>query len=263
VAAPTEKDAETMPIQKVFKQRVRARMTKTGESYTAARRQLLLKAADTEPGPPPEETTATTPTATPTASAAEDQGLVPAPASVPIDAPLVADAAMIRATGKGHAEWFAILDAWGATDHTHTEIARWLSETQGTPGWWVQNITVSYERARGMRARHQMANGFSISVTRTVDVGPDVVLTAFTDAAVRATWLPWPMRQRPTRARNVARFDWDEPPSRVVVSWTPKGDSRTTVTVGHEQLPDADAGEQYKDHWREWLGALKAVLERR
>ena len=235
-----------MPTQKVFKQRVRARMTKTGESYTAARRQLLLKASDPARGPSSDE--ALTVTVAPTTS-------------IPPDAPLVADAAMIRATGKGHAEWFGILDAWGATDHTHTEIARWLSETQGTPGWWIQNITVSYERARGMRARHQMANGFSISVTRTVDVEPELALAAFTDEALRADWLSVPMRQRPTRARNTARFDWDEPPSRIVVSLAPKGDDRTTITVGHEQLPDAEAGQQFKVRWREWLADLKTVLE--
>ena len=39
-------------------------------------------------------------------------------------------------------EWFALLDAWGATGHSHTEIARWLHETHGVPGWWSQNITV-------------------------------------------------------------------------------------------------------------------------
>ena len=230
-----------MPTQKVFKQRVRARMTKTGESYTAARRQLMRKATDPQP----------------------DLAAASPPTDIPPDAPLVADAAMVRATGKGHAEWFAILDAWGATDHTHTEIARWLNETQGTPGWWTQNITVSYERARGMRARHQMANGFSISVTRTVDAGPEAALAAFTDETVRATWLSGAMRQRPTRARNVARFDWAEPPSRVVVSLAPKNDGRTSITVGHEQLPDAEAGEQFKARWRGWLGALKSILEAR
>jgi uncharacterized protein YndB with AHSA1/START domain len=240
VAAPTEKDAETMPTQKVFKQRVRARMTKTGESYTAARRQLMLKGTAPRPEPSPE----------------------PA-APIPAEAQLVADAAMVRATGKGHAEWFAILDAWGATDHTHTEIATWLNGTQGTPAWWTQNITVAYERARGMRARHQMANGFSISVTRTIDAGPERALAAFIDESVRAMWLSAPMRQRPTRARNVARFDWEEPPSRVIVSLAPKGDGRTTLTVGHEQLPDAETGEQFKDRWRAWLADLKAILETR
>ncbi len=252
VAAPTEKDAETMPTQKVFKRRVRARMTKTGESYTAARRQLLRKATEPEAGP---ARSASLDCAARRSRAPDRQPPIPA------DVLLVADAAMLRATGKGHAEWFAILDAWGATDHTHTEIARWLSETQGTPGWWTQNITVSYERARDLRARHQMADGFSVSVTRTVDVGPEVALAAFTDEAIRTTWLPVPMRQRPTRARNVARFDWDEPPSRILVSLVPKGDGRTAVTVAHERLPDAEAGEQFKGRWREWLAALKTFLE--
>lgn len=35
-----------MPTQKIFKQRVRARMAKTGEAYTTARAQLLRKAAE-------------------------------------------------------------------------------------------------------------------------------------------------------------------------------------------------------------------------
>ena len=44
VASPSEKDVETMPTQKTFKTRVRTRMSKTGESYTTARQQLLRKA---------------------------------------------------------------------------------------------------------------------------------------------------------------------------------------------------------------------------
>ena len=44
-----------MTRQKSFKRRVRARMDKTGERYTAARRQLLAKAeaATIDPGSPP------------------------------------------------------------------------------------------------------------------------------------------------------------------------------------------------------------------
>ena len=273
-----------MPTQKVFKRRVRARMTKTGESYTAARRQLMRKTPDTapveaaspelssHPTTPPEATPTTPPVATAPApettlpkTNSPDGGAAtqPTPATPTTDAHLVADDSMIRATGKGHAEWFALLDGWGATNHTHTEIARWLNETQGTPGWWTQSITVSYERARGMRARHQMADGFSISVTRTMEAGPEVALAAFTDETVRARWLSSAMRQRPTRARNVARFDWDEPRSRIIVSVAPKDNGRTAVTVGHEQLPDAEAGELLKARWRAWLADLKALLESR
>jgi hypothetical protein len=52
VVRPNEKDVETMPTQKVFKQRIRTRMTKTGESYTAARRQLLNKSGEVARGAP-------------------------------------------------------------------------------------------------------------------------------------------------------------------------------------------------------------------
>jgi len=247
VAAPTEKDVETMPTQKIFKQRVRARMTKTGESYTAARRQIMRKAAD----PDPEEIEAASPSQ-------------PAqPPTIPADALLVADASMLRATGKGHAEWFALLDEWGATNHTHAEIARWLSEAHQTPGWWTQNITVAYERSRGMRAPHQMADGYSISVTRTMTTTPDRALLAFTSASRRRLWLPDAlMRQRPTRAAFTARFDWSDPESRVIVAVAPKGDDRSTVYVAHEKVPDAETAERLKIAWRGWLGQLKTVLER-
>jgi hypothetical protein len=239
VAPPIEKDVETMPTQKIFKQRVRARMTKTGESYTAARHQLLKKATEPVPERPQPETM-----------------------PIPPDARLVADEAMIRATGKSHAEWFGLLDAWGATDHSHTEIARWLSAAHGTPGWWTQNITVSYERARGLRKPGQMANGFTVNVTRTVAVDAAAALEAFTNVTVRDTWLPdAPMRQRPTRAAHTARFDWADPPSRVVVALVPKDGSRATIAIAHEQLPDAETAERFKTSWRGWLGTLRAVLE--
>jgi uncharacterized protein YndB with AHSA1/START domain len=240
VASSNEKDDETMPTQKIFKQRVRARMTKTGESYTAARRQLLRKVEE------------------PTAPTVEQPS-----SDVPTELLLVADESMQRATGKSHAEWFALLDGWGATDHNHTEIATWLREGQGVPGWWAQNITVSYERARGMRRIHQQPDGYTISVTRTISVAPDRALAAFTDTTVRGRWLPKvPMRRRPTRAALTARFDWSDPKSRVVVNIVPKGDGKALVAVGHEQVPDADAAERLKVAWREWLGGLKAVLER-
>jgi uncharacterized protein YndB with AHSA1/START domain len=239
VASSNEKDDETMPTQKTFKRRVRTRMDKTGESYTAARHQLLRKGDEpaVEPG--------------------DD-------AVVTVDTELMtSDEAMRRATGRGHAEWFALLDAWGATTHTHTEIARWLSVAHGVPGWWTQNVTVNYERARGMRAPHEMDDGFSISVTRTIAADPERIMSAFTDTSVRKRWLRAAgMHQRPTRAALTARFDWAEPPSRIVVTVAPKGPGKGLVAVAHEKLPDARAAERSKAAWRESLAALKALLER-
>jgi hypothetical protein len=222
-----------MPTQKVFKGRVRARMSKTGESYTAARQQLIRKAGDPSPTEPD-----------------------PALFGVP-------DESMIRRTGRGHAEWFALLDEWGGTSHTHTEIARWLSSEHGVPGWWTQSITVSYERARGMRARHEMADGYSVSATRSVAALPEHALAAFADATSREAWLPAaPLTPRPTRAARTARFDWQDPPSRVVVTVTPRDGGKTAVTVTHEQIKDAGDAARLKARWRTWLGDLKVFLER-
>ena len=170
---------------------------------------------------------------------------------------------MRRGSGRGHQEWFALLDAWGATEHTHTEIARWLNDTQGVPGWWSQNITVNYERARGMRRPGQMADGFSINVTRTIAVGQEPLFAAITSATTRKRWLPGvTLRSRPTRAEWTARFDWADPPSRIVFTVTPKGPGKSLVAVGHEKLPDAEAAERLKTAWRGWFGDLKTLLEK-
>lgn len=248
-----------MPTQKVFKQRVRARMGKTGESYTAARQQLLRKALEPGTEEPGRDAETVAPVPDPGDGPAAT-GAAAAP--IPSEALMVADESMRRATGRGHRDWFDRLDAWGATAHTHTEIARWLGETHGVPGWWTQNITVAYERARGMRAPHQMRDGFSVGVTRTVAADAATALAAFTDESIRDRWLPSaPLRRRPTRAALAARFDWSDPPSRVVVGVVPRDDGRTVVAVTHEQLPDAEAGNRLKAAWRRSLDDLRTFLE--
>lgn len=228
-----------MTTQKTFKRRIRARAGKTGESYTAARSQLLRKA-----DPPP---------------------MPPAPAPEPNAEELagMTDEALIRGSGRPIADWLRILDDWGGTAHTHTQIARWLVAEFGIGGWWAQSVTVAYERARGMRAIHQRPDGYSVSVSRTIDAGADDVRAAFTSAPRRRKWLPdAPMRQRRTTAANSARFDWADPPSRVVVLLTPKADDRTQVTVTHEKLPAAGDVERTRALWRDRLGALKELLRR-
>ena len=54
VPEPPHAEEHQMTKQKSFKDRVRARMDKTSESYTTARRQLLAKSATEAPRPPAE-----------------------------------------------------------------------------------------------------------------------------------------------------------------------------------------------------------------
>jgi uncharacterized protein YndB with AHSA1/START domain len=220
-----------MTTQKTFKRRVRARMAKTGESYTAARRQLINAGDQPDPGTPTFQT-------------------------------VVSDERMVEATGHRHDEWFARLDAWGGTTHTHTEIARYVVEELGVPGWWAQSITVSYERARGMRAVGQMRDGWRINASKTVNVAVEELFDAVVEERLRKEWLPdVDLGQRTATRPKSARFDWEDGSTRVVVTLEAKGPSKATVFVSHERLPDADTAEAMKAYWRSALVDLKAHLE--
>jgi hypothetical protein len=221
----------TMTRQKSLKREVRARMVKTGERYTAARRHVVQHNPES---PPP--------------------ALAP---HMP-----VAEATLRQATGHGWNEWLSVLDEWGATTRTHSETARWLMEDQGVDGWWAQSVTVGYERARGLRAKHQTSGGFSVGATRTVGASAERLYTAFTEPALRGQWLgDAAVRERTSQPGRSARFDWLADGSRVIVDLAAKGPAKTTISVQHERLPDAASAEAMKTFWRERLTALKELLE--
>jgi hypothetical protein len=110
-----------MTEHKSFKRLVRARMAKTGESYTAARAKLLRAEG-------PKGT----------------DGLRLA----------TSDDRIRERTGHGWEAWFGMLDEWGAADRSHREIARWVAEQLGVVplAWNAQAIASSYELSRGLRA---------------------------------------------------------------------------------------------------------------
>ncbi len=223
-----------MTERKTFKRRVRERMSKTGESYTAARTQMSRKRDRNE--------------AARTRLAAAD------------DRP--SHEAVQQATGKTWDDWFSILDGRGARERRHGEIARFLAEEYGVGGWWAQSVTVYYERARGMRLKHQGPGGFAVSATKTVGVPLDVVFSAFVDDTERRKWLvDATMSLRTSQPGRTARFDWEDGSTRVIVGFTEKGPSKSTVAVMHERLADADEAETMKAMWKERLAELKSLLE--
>jgi hypothetical protein len=220
-----------MTKQKTFKRRVRERMAKTGESYTAARRVLIAK------GDKPDRT------------AAEFR-------------PTVSDAKVREATGRGWDEWFGLLDEWGAVSRSHGEIARWLSAEQSVPGWWAQTLTVGYEQARGLRAPGQRPDGWSVGASKTVAVPVERLFEAFADETLRERWLPGAdLRLRTATAPRTARYDWEDGSTRVVVGFDALAASKSRVAIQHERLPDAGTAEEMKTWWRERVAALKLLLE--
>ncbi|MDG4758337.1 hypothetical protein [Micromonospora sp. WMMD710] len=226
-----------MTNQRSFKTRVRARMAKTGESYTTARRHLINRAAGPDPEAPP------------------------APAAAQTER--IADDLLRDRTGRGWAQWFAVLDAASAAERTHTEIARHLVAEHEVPGWWAQSITVGYEQARGLRSPGQRrGGGFEASASRTVAAPAARLFEAFADETARARWLPdVEVRVRTATAPRSFRADWAGGPTRIVVGFDAVGESKTRVNVLHEKLTGAEQATQLKAYWRERLTALKVLLE--
>jgi hypothetical protein len=126
-----------MTKEKSFKRRVRARMSKTGESYTSARSHVSEKRDRVQ--------------AARTRLAAADK-----PAS---------DTKLQEVTGRTWEAWFSILDRWGARESRYRETVRFLTDEHGVEAWWAQAITDSYERSRGMRPRSRAARHASIGRT--------------------------------------------------------------------------------------------------
>ena len=67
----------------------------------------------------------------------------------------ISDETVRTRTGKGWAEWTAILDAWDARTHGHTKTARYLVQEHGVNPWWAQSITGRYEWDHGLRPEQQ------------------------------------------------------------------------------------------------------------
>ena len=220
-----------MTRQRSFKQLVRARMDKTGESYTAARAMLL--AAEVPPAP---------------------------------QAPALAtsDERIRERTGHGWEEWFDRLDDWGAAERTHRETARWVAEQLGIHplAWNAQAITGSYELVRGLRAPGEHANGFSVTASKTVAVPVERLYDAFVDPALRRGWLPdGELRERTATRPRSARFDWGDGTTRVHVTFAAKGDGKSVATVSHERLAGSEEAERMKAFWRARVTAMKQELE--
>jgi hypothetical protein len=239
-----------MTQQKALKQRVRARMAKTGERYTSARANVLRKGGS--------------------GAASTDTAAPPSIGNVP-DSPFrggygASDEALVKRTGHEWAHWYRILDSWGAATKPHPEIARFLNLDLGVEGWWAQELTVRYEMAIGRRVPNQRKDGFEATAAKTIQAPPERVYEAIVDDGRRAAWLDRPMhlrsanQNRTKSAFGTVRFDWDDGHSRVVLWMADKGD-RTTVSLAHQKLRDGDAVDDLKTFWRDRLAALAAHVE--
>jgi hypothetical protein len=219
-----------MPRNKDLKRLVRARMGKTGESYTAARVRILAKSRT----------------------------------AAPIDYSELAgmkDGPLEKKTGRTWEQWVRVLDRDAAAKMAHRDIAALVSAKYEVGDWWSQTVTVGYERIKGLRARGQRRDGsYEASKSRTYNVPVARLFDAWADARVRQRWLnDVTVRIRTATAPKSMRIEWSDR-SIIAIGFMSKGSSKSSVAVQHTKLPDKNKADHLKHYWTERLDALGQVL---
>lgn len=224
-----------MPTNKDFKRVVRARMQKTGESYTSARAQLLHKKPQASP-------------------------VLPTPADYAKVAGM-SDEAVKAKTGCTWERWVGALDYAKAHTWPHRAIAEYVHEKYKVPDWWAQMVTVGYERIRGLRDTGQRRDGaYEATKSKTFPVSTSRLYRAFSEKRTRARWLNGAdvAIRKATRNKSM-RITWSDGSS-VELWFTAKERSKAQVQVQHTKLPNKEAASRMKRYWEERLGALSELL---
>jgi hypothetical protein len=175
--------------------------------------------------------------------------------------PAMSDEAVAAKTGKTWKQWFDWLDGKGAVKLKHSGIATLLREKQGVPGWWSQMVTVEYERARGLRERHQVSGGYSVSVTKTLAASVPQLYSATASAARRKRWFPRGAFELSSQTKDkYVRGAWRKD-ARLEFGFYSKGAGKAQIALGIRKLSDKADVEKERAAWKAALTKLERILQ--
>ena len=176
-------------------------------------------------------------------------------------APSIGDAAVLAKTGKPWAGWFEVLDGEGAASLDHRARAKLLSEKHGVPRWWNQMVAVEYERARGLRARHQMTGGYSVAISKTLSTSIPALYRACADATRRRQWFPTGAFAASSQTANkYFRGAW-RGGARVEIGFYDKRQGKAQIAIQVSKLARHSDVERERRAWKAALAKLQVLLE--
>ena len=228
-----------MTTNKDFKRLVRARMTRTGEAYTAPRAHILEKSRNTSK---------------------------PAAAPESIDYATLAgmsDRTLEEKTGCNWERWVGMLDYHGAENMRHREIATLVRHKYKVDSWWSQMVTVGYERIKRRRALGQRLDGsYEASKSKTCAAPVATMFDAWAEPRRRKRWLnEASVTLRTAIPPKSLRLGWHD--GTIVAVWfTAKGADKTAVAIAHTKLTSKADADRMKQYWAERLDALSEWLSR-
>jgi hypothetical protein len=165
--------------------------------------------------------------------------------------------ALVAATGRTWAEWFEVLDAAGAGDWKHPQIASWLRDAHDVPPWWCQTVTVGFEQERGMRMPGQRADGtFEVSASRTIPGEPADVLDSVI-TIVSASLAAQPTSHSREATYPTARWGLDGR-EMLVARANPSKNGKTSVSLTHQRMADPAQVKPAKTVLQAWLVAVSS-----
>ena len=176
--------------------------------------------------------------------------------------PSMSDAAVKAKTGRNWSEWFKLLDAAGGRGLEHRAIAQLLAREHGVKSWWSQMVTVEYERARGLRAPHQTASGYSVAVSKTLATSlPDLYGETAT-AARRRRWFPkGTFVETSQTTGKYLRGSWNAT-ARVEMGFYSKGANKAQIAIQIGKLAGPERVEMERAAWKAALERLAQLVAR-
>ena len=179
---------------------------------------------------------------------------------------LMTNNAVYNRTGRTWQEWFAILDASGALNMKHKEIAQYLYQKHRVSAWWSQMITVTYGQERGLRDKHQKSDGYAISVSKVVPGPVDVLYNLWSDEKKRKRWLTEKQKAsltiRKSTLNKSMRIIWGDGKTHVEANFYDKGSFKSQITVQHSKLSNSAMAESMKAYWKKALHCLASLLKK-
>lgn len=177
---------------------------------------------------------------------------------------VITDKVVVLKTGKTIAEWFKILDEKGGKQLDAHGIYALIASIDGLKPlgeWNCGLLTTTYQWDRGLRQRGEKADGFEISVSKTITASTDMLYAAWLDDGLRAKWLPDNITITKSTENKSVRVLWSDGATRLSVDLYPKGEGKSQMVVQHMKIPGAEMAAAMKEYWAERLGMLKRMLE--
>jgi hypothetical protein len=172
----------------------------------------------------------------------------------------MSDDAVKAKTGRDWPSWFGALDQAGAAKLNHTQIAQHISDEYGIPGWWCQQVTVEYERARGLRERHQTTDGFSVGISKTVATSLAKLYAATASPAKRKKWFPKGEFELSSQTKDkYFRGSWNDT-ARIEIGFYAKGEGKAQIAIQVNRLAKKSEVESQRALWKAAVAKLDAML---